>query len=142
LKHQVKLADREGMPLETSAEALIDSAHTTAAFRKECFRSRERVYVPIATKKSGKPERKVSEMNFCQLGRSFRRSYAKRHHHIPKMFKRIIGTDENAEKVRAFLSSAIVAHDQQIIRVNNEIAKRHSKHIAAQGRAMTEARLW
>lgn len=143
ITHQVKLADHDGMPLATSAECLADPLlRSTNTFRKECFRSRERVFVPTATKKPGRPVRKISEMNFSQLGRTFRRSYAKRFHHIPKMFKRITGTDENAEKLRAFLSSAINAHDQQIIRVNAEIAKRHSKHIAEAGRAITEARAW
>lgn len=141
LKHQVTLAEREGMPLETSADALIDSAHTTRPFRKECFRSRQNVYAPTATRRA-KADRKVGEMNFSQLCRAFERSYAKRFKHLPNMFKRIKGTDENAEKLRQFISSAIVAHDKQIIRVNTEIAKRHAKHIAAAGRALTEARLW
>lgn len=140
LKHQVKLADHDGMPLATSAEALIDSAHTTRPFRKECFRSRERVYVPTATRKN-RADRKVAEMNFSQLGRSFRRSYAKRHKHLPKMFKRIVGTDENAEKTRGFIMSAMAAHDQQIIRVNAEIVKRHAKHITTIT-PKDEARVW
>lgn len=139
-KHQVKLEDHDGMPLETSADSLT-SQISTRTFRKECFRSRERVFVPTAVRRS-KADRKVSEMNFCQLGRSFRRSYAKRFQHIPAMFKRITGTDENAEKSRNLLIMATKAHDEHIIRVNTEIGKRHTKHIAAKVRQQTEARLW
>lgn len=125
LKHQVQQAEREGMPLETSADCLSDpTLHTTNTFRKECFRSRQVVYVPTATKKPGKPERKIAEMSFRQLGRAFRTSYAKRHKNIPNLFKRIRGTSEKAEKTRQMLSHAMFLHDQNIIRVNREIAKR------------------
>lgn len=125
LKHQVQQAEREGMSLETSAECLADpTLRTTSNFRKECFRSREVAFVPTATKKPGKPERKIAEMSFRQLGRAFRTSYAKRHKHIPNLFKRVRGIDAKAEKIRKALTHAMFLHDQNIIRVNIEIAKR------------------
>lgn len=125
VKHQVQLAEHDGMPLATSAECLADpTLRTTRTFREECFRSRQKVYVPTAKPKPGRHERKLRAMNFSQLGRSFRRSYAKRFKHIPNLFKRIKGTDEKAEKTRQVLNAAIYAHDQNIIRVNSEIARR------------------
>lgn len=133
-KHQVTLAEREGMPLQTSADCLSDpKGKTTAAFRKECWRSRERVFTPTERPKPGYPQRKIAEKSFKQLGSSFRRSYNKRFKHIPKRIVRL-------EKLRATASEAqslkitqaqnalrgiAGLHDANMKLINAEIIKRH-----------------
>lgn len=68
-KHQVVEAEREGMPLSVSADCLSDpKGKTTNAFRKECWRSRERIFVPTQKPKPGYPQRKIAEKSFKQLG--------------------------------------------------------------------------
>jgi hypothetical protein len=126
--------EREGMPLSTSADCLSDpKGKTTAAFRKECWRSREKVFVPTATPKPGYPQRKIAEKSFKQLGQSFRRSYRMRFLKIPRRLARLeklraTATEDQAVKItqaQNALRSVAGLHDANMKLVNAEIIKRH-----------------
>lgn len=133
-KHQVVEAEREGMPLSVSADCLSDpTLKTTNTFRKECWRSRERVFVPTQKPKPGYPQRKIAEKSFKQLGSSFRRSYAKRFKHIPRRLVRLeqlraTATEEQALRItqaQNALRHIAGLHDANMKLVNAEIIKRH-----------------
>lgn len=132
--HQVVEQEREGMPLSTSADCLSDpKGKTTAAFRRECWRSREKVYTPTAKPKPGYPQRKISEKSFKQLGQSFRRSYRKRFQQIPRRIAqleklRATSTETQCLKITQAqngLRSIAALHDVNMKLGNAEIIKRH-----------------
>jgi len=133
-KHQVVEQEREGMPLSTSADCLSDpKGKTTAAFRKECWRSRARVFMPAATPKPGYPQRKISEKSFKQLSQSFRRSYRKRFQQIPRRIAQLEKLRAASTKTQCLkitqaqngLRSIAALHDANMKLVNAEIIKRH-----------------
>ena len=133
--HKVAEQEREGMPLSTSADCLSDpTLRTTRTFRKECWRSRERVFVPTAAPKPGYPQRKIAEKSFKQLGQSFRRSYRMRFQKIPRRLVRLERLKSNVmeesqmlkiTQAQNALRSVAALHDANMKLVNAEIIKRH-----------------